>query len=172
MDAVEIILYVVIMIIWVIVQNARKKKVKRQQEAQRRQMQSQDDSIEMETPPKSPDPQEKSLIDEIIRELKSEETDIEVESPAQDRTPEMTQNFEPKTYEDREVKNYEKELKEIKDRKKRRDSERFESYKIGSEKLQIDEEEEENEYASLLFEDPDSPRKAIILSEILNRKHF
>lgn len=169
MDAVEIILYVIIMIIWVIVQNARKKKLKQQQQA-RQEAESED--FQTDRGPQRERPNQRSLIDEIIRELREEN---EKEDEAFEIEPEPYQQREniPQIPKEtvKPVRNYDKELKELKSKAKSRDHERFEHYKIPK-KPTVSEEEEENEYASLLFEDPDSPRKAIILSEILNRKHF
>ncbi|QNL20998.1 hypothetical protein HZR84_03260 [Hyphobacterium sp. CCMP332] len=168
MDAVEIILYVVIMIIWVIIQNSRKKKLKAQKEAQKNASEAQMEQYEeVLDEPKTND---RSLIDEIIRELKNEDELVEDRPEEQfGYNPEVKKDFSQKV--NKTLSEYDKRLSEIQSKKKEKEIERFEHYKI-EKRNEIEEEETENEYASLIFEDPDSPRKAIILSEILNRKHF
>ena len=117
-----------------------------------------------------PQTNDRSLIDEIIRELKSEDELVE-ERPEEQfgYKPDVKKDFSKKV--NKTLSEYDKRLSEIQSKKKEKETERFEHYKI-EKRNEIEEEETENEYASLIFEDPDSPKKAIILSEILNRKHF
>ncbi len=169
MDAVEIILYVVIMIIWVVVQNARKKKIKEQQEAQRKASQDNYDQFDEEI--EEPSPTKRSIVEEIIEELRSERQLEEVE-PEHEYAPTIKRDFSEKAISP--DKDYEKRLAELKTKKKSKDTARFDSYKIDKKADENDDEHDydDNEYASLIFEDSDSPKKAIILSEILNRRHF
>lgn len=176
MDAIEIILYVVVMIVWVIIQNARKKKVKAQQEAQREAQErasegnyeQMDRELDYETESRSP--KDRSLIDEIIKEIRNED-------PVEVTEPEIEKEYNPSPVKDysqietTSTRDYEKQLAELKSQKRGQDSTRFDQSII---ELKEDDEEDEydNDYTSLIFEDEDSPRKAVILSEILNRKHF
>ncbi len=163
MDNFQVILYVVIMIIWVIVQNARKKKLKQQKEAQKN-FQGEDEFGETKIP------ESRSIIDEILKEIREEKGQYEEDYDDLPK-PEKPKTFV-KTYEtEARSLEYPNSIKLLEERQRLADKKgiRFDSYKIG--KPETDE-EEENEYANLIFEDPDSPRKAIILSEILNRKHF
>jgi len=95
--------------------------------------------------------QEKPLPVEEIRYNKPQPVSVK-----QEKKPNIYETFEGASYETPDV------LAE--DRSENEAFSRNENYKIM-------EEEEENEFIKLLRE-PDGPKKAIVLSEILNRKHF
>jgi hypothetical protein len=169
MDAFEILVYVIITIIWIVVQNSRRKKLKQQQEAKKAYREQAE-----QNGPRRDQPSSRSVIDEILEEIRQERETEDVETyspPPVQSSPEPVIRGE-STLEEKTAE-YDKMLADIERRKRNQDSSRFDAYKTKEDKWATkDEEEEENEYASLIFEDPDSPRKAIILSEILNRRHF
>lgn len=164
MDNFEVIIYIVISIIWFIVQSARKKKNKKGAAPKTAVPQQRADRG------RSSSPQQKSIMDEILQEIREERE--------KEKASERTRSYEPepvKSYEDNLDNNkssvyYDRMLQDWEKERGIKVEGRFEDYKIGQE--EDEEEEYENDYANLIFEDPDSARNAIVLSEILNRKHF
>ena len=150
----EIIIYIVISILWLIIQGARKKKQKKANERR-----TSADIPEVNEAPK------RSMIDEILEEIR-EERDSEVPPPPKEY---KTPSFQPSS---NKTIDYNEVLKDLENKRFESDEERFEGYEVEDDDPYDIEEEGENEYAKMLFEEEDGPRKAVILSEILNRKHF
>lgn len=150
----EIIIYIVISILWLIIQSSRKKKQK-----QAREKSTSVDRPEVNEAPK------RSMIDEILEEIR-EERDSEVTPPPKEY---KSPSFQPST---NKTIDYNEVLRDLENKRFERDEERFDVYEVEDDDPYDIEEEPENEYANMLFEEEDGPRKAVILSEILKRRHF
>jgi hypothetical protein len=163
MDSFEIVIYIVISIIWLIVQNSRKKKQKAA--AEKRESQTEYETVE-ESPIEGPKA-EKSLIDEILREIKQDREEERYSDEVSRPVP---------VYEETKSKNtidYNKALREIEKKKLSSQESRFDEYTLDVNRDPYEiAEDGDNPYANMFFEEEDGPQKAIILSEILNRKYF
>jgi FtsZ-interacting cell division protein ZipA len=163
MDSFEIGIYIVISIIWLIVQNSRKKKQKAA--AEKRASQAEYETVE-ESPVETPQA-EKSLIDEILKEIKQEREQEKYTEDVNRPVP---------VYEESKPENtidYNQVLKDMEKKDLSSKESRFSEYELDVNKDPYEiSEDADNPYANMLFDEEDGPQKAIILSEIINRKHF
>ncbi len=156
MDNFEIIIYILISLGWFLLQSRKKKKVKRAP-------QPVEDQVD-ETNFPTIEEQEEMLEPErtLLREL--------LGVPAEEKKIKEVVEEEPFFPAEEDKEGYERLKEEVKENKKKKEK-RFDPYKIGSETAK-DGDEAGHPIREWLFEDEDGPQKAIILSEVLKRKHF
>ncbi len=160
MDNIEIIIYILISIGWFLLQSRRKKMQKKA--IPRSNKPETEDFPTMEEQEEMLEP-ERTLLKELLGvpvEKNPKPEDMPVDQPAQEM-------FFPHE-EDKE--DFEKLTKKVKENQEK-DQKRFEAYELKPKTAVVDA-ETDHPVKDWLFEDPDGPAKAVILSEILKRKEF
>lgn len=159
MDDIQIVLYIIFVVFAILSKLLKKKKEVPQKKA--RNTSNQETEILTEKAKERP-----LTFDELLKEFTEQKTEIKEEEYFEEREIDKNEDEESKRIYEESIKaskRYEKEVNQQDDRHTG-NFRHFEGYS------EEDADEEENEYASL-FQDPESAKRAIIASEILNRKY-